>query len=36
MTGFLPASLADWREAPRARALNGAPLRDAPYILCWL
>lgn len=32
----LPMSLATWSDAPRVRPLNGAPLRDGPYILCWL
>jgi len=32
----LPAPLAAWSEAPRVRAMNDAPLRDGPYVLCWL
>ena len=33
----LPPALADWREAPRVRALNDRPLGDnAAYVLCWL
>ena len=36
MTTPLPASLAAWRETLRVRPLNDAPLRDGPYILCWL
>ncbi|AXJ96982.1 MULTISPECIES: deoxyribodipyrimidine photo-lyase [unclassified Sphingomonas] len=37
MTDTLPKALADWREAPRVRAMND---REAPakadYVLCWL
>ncbi len=36
MTASLPSSLASWREAPRVRAFNDAPLRSGPYVLCWL
>ncbi|WP_254605203.1 deoxyribodipyrimidine photo-lyase, partial [Sphingomonas bacterium] len=37
MTLHLPAGLADWREAPRVRALNDcAPNADGRYVLCWL
>jgi deoxyribodipyrimidine photo-lyase len=36
MTISLPTSLATWRESPRVRPLNDAPLRDGPYVLCWL
>ena len=32
----LPAPLADWREAPRVRALNDRPVADGAYVLCWL
>lgn len=33
----LPPVLADWREAPRVRALNDRPLgADSRYVLCWL
>ena len=33
----LPLTLADWREAPRVRALNANPLgTGARYVLCWL
>jgi deoxyribodipyrimidine photo-lyase len=37
MTSDLPASLAGWTEAPRARRLNQAAFRpDGRYVLCWL
>ncbi len=33
----LPHALADWREAPRVRAMNDRPIvTDARYVLCWL
>ncbi len=32
----LPMSLASWRDAPRVRTVNDAPLRGGSYILCWL
>ena len=33
----LPPSLAAWREAPRVRARNDAPVRPtARYVLCWI
>jgi deoxyribodipyrimidine photo-lyase len=32
----LPASLAAWREHPRVRAANAAPLHPGRYVLCWL
>ncbi len=33
----LPPGLADWREAPRVRAMNGNSLAtQARYVLCWL
>ena len=37
MTIILPPCLADWREAPRVRALNERPLAlEGHFILCWL
>ena len=37
MTSPLPTSLAKWRDHPRVRRLNEAPLRpDGRYVLCWL
>ena len=37
MTSSLPASLANWRDQPRVRRLNEAPIQDAGrYVLCWL
>ncbi|HEV2560226.1 MAG TPA: deoxyribodipyrimidine photo-lyase [Microvirga sp.] len=36
MTISLPPSLATWRESPRVRPLNDAPVRDGPFVLCWL
>jgi len=37
MTSSLPASLANWREHPRVRQLNEAPIRNTGrYVLCWL
>ncbi|MEG3164337.1 DNA photolyase [Sphingomonas sp. PB2P19] len=33
----LPSGLADWREAPRVRAMNDRPVATgARYVLCWL
>jgi len=37
MTRDLPTGLADWREAPRVRALNDQPLgTTGDHVLCWL
>ena len=37
MISSLPASLASWREQPRVRRLNEAPVRNTGrYVLCWL
>ena len=37
MSDALPQTLADWREAPRVRALNGRdPDPHGRYVLCWL
>lgn len=37
MNSSLPASLASWRDRPRVRRLNEAPLRDTGrYVVCWL
>jgi deoxyribodipyrimidine photo-lyase len=36
MTAALPASLGSWREAPRVKAFNDAPVRHGPFVLCWL
>lgn len=37
VTAPLPARLADWREAPRVRAMNGHGLHvEGRYVLCWL
>lgn len=37
MRDRLPAGLADWREAPRVRAMNDRALNtDGRYVLCWL
>ncbi len=37
MIPSLPASLASWRERPRVRRLNEAPVRNTGrYVLCWL
>ena len=32
----LPAALADWREAPRVRAMTDRAPRAGRYVLCWL
>jgi len=37
VTDGLPPALADWREAPRVRALNDRqPGGDGRYVVCWL
>ena len=37
MISSLPASLASWRDRPRVRRLNEAPVRSTGrYVLCWL
>jgi deoxyribodipyrimidine photolyase len=37
VTTALPAALADWREGPRVRSLNGRTVvPDGAYVLCWL
>ena len=37
MISSLPASLASWRDRPRVRRLNEAPVRNTSrYVLCWL
>lgn len=37
MSVSLPNGLADWREAPRVRAMNDRPVVvEARYVLCWL
>jgi deoxyribodipyrimidine photo-lyase len=37
MISSLPASLANWREHPRVRRLNEAPIGNSGrYVLCWL
>ena len=37
MISPLPASLASWRDRPRVRRLNEAPVRNTGrYVLCWL
>ncbi|WP_254606385.1 deoxyribodipyrimidine photo-lyase, partial [Sphingomonas bacterium] len=36
MSGGLPAALAKWREAPRARRLNDRAVGEGGYVLCWL
>ena len=37
MTLSFPASLANWRDRPRVRQLNEAPVRNTGrYVLCWL